>query len=167
MVAVAAGTQSRDAAQHYGMASQIGAAAWMAKYGRDDELESDYYGMEYMARAGYELQGAVELQQTFIKLSEGRPADFLSGLFASHPPSSLRVEANTAKAIELPTGKRYRQRYQVAIAQRKKDSPAYAEEEAAIAALNKKQGKEALAALDKAVALQPWEGSFWELRGHA
>ena len=167
LAAVAVGTQGRDGGQLYGMASQLGAAAWMAKYGRDDELESDFYGMDYMARAGYEPQGAVELQRTFVKLSEGRQTDFLSGLFASHPPSQRRVEANIAKAKELPKGQRYTKRYQAAIAQLNKDSRAYKAEAEALAALNKKQGKEALVALDKAVALQPREGSFWELRGHA
>ncbi|MBT6105380.1 MAG: M48 family metallopeptidase, partial [Porticoccaceae bacterium] len=96
MLAVAVGTQGRDNGQLYAAASQLGTAAWMAKYGRDDELESDYYGMEYMARAGYEPQGAVELQRTFVKLSEDRQTDFISGLFASHPPSIRRVEANSA-----------------------------------------------------------------------
>ncbi|MGB2002812.1 MAG: M48 family metalloprotease, partial [Porticoccaceae bacterium] len=70
MLAVGVGTQGRDNSQLYAAASQLGAAAWMAKYGRDDELESDYYGMDYMARAGYEPQAAVELQRTFVKLSE-------------------------------------------------------------------------------------------------
>tara|TARA_B110000879_G_scaffold23780_2_gene31378 strand:+ start:1870 stop:2811 length:942 start_codon:yes stop_codon:yes gene_type:complete len=125
LAAVAVGTQGRDGGQLYGMASQLGAAAWMAKYGRDDELESDFYGMDYMARAGYEPQGAVELQRTFVKLSEGRQTDFLSGLFASHPPSQRRVEANIAKAKELPKGQRYTKRYQAAIAQLNKDSRAY------------------------------------------
>ena len=167
IAAVAIGTQDRDGAQLYGLASQMGTAAWMAKYGRDDELESDFYGMEYMARAGYEPQGAVELQRTFVKLSEGRKADFLSGLFASHPPSEKRVEANIAKAKQLPKGQRYRQRYQAAIAQLRKDKPAYKAEEAALEALNKKQTNAAISQLDRAIAVQPREAAFWELRGHA
>jgi len=167
MLAVAVGTQGRDNGQLYAAASQLGTAAWMAKYGRDDELESDYYGMEYMARAGYEPQGAVELQRTFVKLSEDRQTDFISGLFASHPPSIRRVEANSARASSLPSGQRYRQRYQAAIAQLKKDAPAYAAQKTALAALDKKQSKKALAALDKAVAIQPEESAFWELRGQA
>ena len=167
MAAVAIGTQDRDGAQLYGLASQMGTAAWMAKYGRDDELESDFYGMEYMARAGYEPHGAVELQRSFVKLSEGRKADFLSGLFASHPPSAKRVEANIAKAKQLPKGQRYRQRYQAAIAQLRKDKPAYKAEEAALEALNKKQTNAAISQLDQAIAVQPREAAFWELRGHA
>src|SRR5690606_29549334 len=43
-----------------GNVAQIGAAAWMARYGRGDELEADDYGMTYMRRAGYDPQAAVE-----------------------------------------------------------------------------------------------------------
>ncbi len=161
------GVAGRDGAQLYNMASQVGAAAWMAKYGRDDELESDFYGMNYMAKAGYEPQGAVELQQTFVKLSEGRKADFLSGLFASHPPSIKRVQANIARAQMLPRGQRFKARYQAATAQLRKDASAYKAEQAAVAALQKKDGKAALNQLDKAIAIQPDEAAFWELRGHA
>ena len=58
MVAVGVAAQGQAGEQLYGMASQLGSAAWMAKYGRDDELESDYYGMAYMAKAGYEVAGS-------------------------------------------------------------------------------------------------------------
>lgn len=148
-------------------AAQLGAAAWMARYGREDELESDNYGMDYMARAGYDPYGAVKLQETFVKLSEGRQQDFLSGLFASHPPSQERVTANRAKAGTLPKGATNRDIYQRKIAQLKRDEPAYKAQDAAIKALNAKDAKTALAQLDKAIAIQPNDGYFWELRGHA
>ena len=150
-----------------GTAAQVGAAAWMARYGREDELESDAYGMEYMARAGYNPQGAVDLQRTFVKLSEGRQSDFISGLFASHPPSQERVAANINKAATLPRGNDYKDRYQKKIAQLKKDQPAYEAQEQAIKALNNKDAKTALAQLDKAINIQPRDGYSWELRGYA
>ena len=40
------------------------------KYGRDQELESDQYGMKYMKLAGYDPWGAVTLQETFVRLSQ-------------------------------------------------------------------------------------------------
>ena len=43
----------------------------MAKYGRDDELEADKYGMKYMASVGYDPQAAVSLQETFVRLNLG------------------------------------------------------------------------------------------------
>lgn len=167
VAAVAIGSQGSDAGQLYGMASQLGAAAWMARYGRDDELESDRYGMQYMAAAGYDPQAAVELQQTFVKLSQGRQSDFLSGLFASHPPSQMRVDKNREYAAQLPKGQRHRDRYQRAIARLKKDAPAYQAEAEAEKLLQQKNPQAALTALDKAIAVQPNEARFWELRGHA
>ena len=82
--------------------ASIGAQLINQSYGRGAELESDLYGMRYMSRAGYDPQGAVELQRTFVRLSEGREADWLSGLFASHPPSQERVDANIRTAATLP-----------------------------------------------------------------
>lgn len=145
---------------------QIGASAILARYGRDDELESDKYGMQYMSRAGYDPYGAVELQETFVKLSQGRQSDPISALFASHPPSQARVTANREHAKSLSGGQRYRDRYQRAIAQLKKDEPAYKAAEEAIKLLNAKDSASALKQLDRAVAIQPDEAEFWELRGY-
>ncbi|MCH8073465.1 MAG: M48 family metallopeptidase, partial [Proteobacteria bacterium] len=74
--------------------ANVGAQLLSQSYGRNAELQSDEYGMRYMSEAGYDPQGAIALQQTFVRLSEDRATDWLSGLFASHPPSQERVEAN-------------------------------------------------------------------------
>jgi predicted Zn-dependent protease len=148
-------------------AAQLGASAWMAKYGRGDELEADAYGMEYLAKAGYDPYGGVRVQEAFVKLSQDQQQDFLSTLFASHPPSQERVDANRIKAASLPKGPNYKDRYQRKIAQLIHDKPAYDAEADAIKALNAKKADEALSLLDKAIKIQPNESSFWELRGHA
>ena len=150
------------------MGSQVGAAAWMASYGRDDELESDEHGIRYMTAVGYDPQAAVELQETFVRLSEGRSSDFISGLFASHPPSQQRVDANRQHAAAIPSGGiRNRDAYQRAIAQIVADQPAYDAQEKAVEALNNEDPDLALEYLDEAVRIQSDEGQFWELRGHA
>lgn len=151
-----------------GNVAGLGAQAWMARYGRDDELESDAYGMDYMHRAGYDPMGAVELQETFVKLSASQQQDFISGLFASHPPSQERVNRNRDKAAALPKGGvRNKDVYQQRIAQLKRDKPAYEAQEKAIKALNDKNAKLAISELDKAIKIQPKDGYSWELRGHA
>src|SRR5690606_15695326 len=123
----------------------IGAAAWMARYGRGDELEADDYGMTYMRRAGYDPQAAVELQQTFVKLNQNRQQDFISGLFASHPPSQDRVNKNIEHTARLAQGGvRNRDTYQRKIAQLRKDKPAYEAQIEAVKALNNKSPKQAL-----------------------
>ncbi|BFM18661.1 M48 family metallopeptidase [Maricurvus nonylphenolicus] len=145
--------------------AQMGSALVLAQYGQDHELESDYYGMEYMALAGYEPQAAVELQQTFVRLSEGRQSDWLSGLFASHPPSQTRVVANQRKAEQLPSGKRNRATYQRAIAQIKRDAGAYKTHQEAIKAANDKDVDRALSLVQQAINKQPKEHLFWVTKG--
>lgn len=148
--------------------SQAGGAAVMASYGRDDELEADFYGMKYMSDAGYDPQAAVSLQETFVRLSSGRSSDFVSGLFASHPPSQARVDANRRHAMELPKGGvRNRAGFERAIATMRRDQPAYDAQALALKALQDNNANAALKQLDRAVQLQPREAQFWELRGHA
>ncbi|MCX2982254.1 tetratricopeptide repeat protein [Halieaceae bacterium IMCC14734] len=148
-------------------ASQAGSAAFMAKYGRDDELESDKYGIRYMSKLGYDPQAAVSLQETFVRMSGKQQQDFVSGLFASHPPSQARVDANRVHARELPPGQRYRERYQQRIAQLKRDAPAYAKLDEALTALGEEQPQRAINLLDAALKIQPNEAQLWETRGHA
>ena len=64
-------------------------------YSRDQESEADHLGIDYMVKAGYSPQGAIELQEIFYrKIEGGANPDWLSGLFRSHPFSKERLEAN-------------------------------------------------------------------------
>ena len=89
------------------------------------------------------------------------------GLFASHPPSQQRVDANMQHAATLPGGATNRDAYQRAIRQLMRDQAAYEAQERAEQALEDKDASAALRHLDDAVAIQPDESMFWELRGHA
>ena len=142
------------------------AQAGLAKYGRTAELEADQYGMQYLSKAGYDPQGAVELQQTFMRLSEGRKSDWLSGLFASHPPSQARVEANRATAAALPAGGRDgKAEYAAAMARTMKLKPAYDAYDEGRKALAEDKIDEALAGANKALSLFDGEAHFHALRG--
>jgi predicted Zn-dependent protease len=77
------------------------------------------------------------------------------------------LEANQINAKNYPTGRRYRQRYQNAIAQVIKDQPAYDYAKQAHEKLRKNEPKEALRDLDKAILAQNNEFSFWLMRGYA
>ncbi|MEL0092727.1 MAG: M48 family metalloprotease, partial [Pseudomonadales bacterium] len=81
--------------------ARLGSQILLQSYGREAELESDAYGMVYMVRAGYDPEAAVTLQETFVALSAGRSSDWVSGLFASHPPSEERVARNRDRAKRL------------------------------------------------------------------
>ncbi|WP_370980563.1 M48 family metalloprotease [Agaribacterium sp. ZY112] len=142
-----------------------GAALYQAHYGRSQELESDKYGMKYMVAAGYEPQAAVELQETFVKLSGGAKSDMFSALLASHPPSQERVEKNQQMANKLPAGKRYRDRYQKATKQIRIDAPAYSKHIAASQAASKKDWGQAQKLVAEAIKLQPKESLFHITQG--
>ena len=86
------------------LGASLSATLLTQKYSRDAERESDMYGMEYMAKAGYDPYAAVTLQEVFVKLSEEQRQDWLSGMFSSHPPSLERVQTNREKAQALGTG---------------------------------------------------------------
>lgn len=159
-------TRDSENAELIAAGTGLSAAAWQARFGRQDELESDRYGMEYMARAGYDPQGAVELQETFVELSKNKRQDFLSGLFASHPPSRERVEANRAQAARLTGSVRNETVWRKATAQLRADAEAYRLHDQAIAALQKQQIDRALELTEAAIKQQPRENQFWETKGH-
>ena len=148
------------------MVPQLGAQLIATKYGRDAERESDLYGMKYMSAAGYDPQGAVELQQTFVKLSQGRRSDWLSGLFASHPPSAERVANNRATAKTLPQGgETGRETYMQRTAYLRKVQPAYEAQTEAHKALTEDNLEEARALINKAIRLEPREAIFHAMSG--
>ena len=144
----------------------LGAQLLTQKYGRDAERESDEFGMLYMSESGYDPQGAVELQQTFLKLSEGRDSDWLSGLFASHPPSRERLDNNRKTARKLPQGgETGGERYLQKTAYLRRVQPAYDAFEDANKAIGEEQLGLAQEKLDQALALEPRESLFHALQG--
>jgi predicted Zn-dependent protease len=144
----------------------MGAQLLTQKYGRDAERESDEFGMLYMSEAGYDPQGAVELQETFLKLSEGRNEDWLSGLFASHPPSRERLENNRKTASGLPAGGEMGgERYLAKTAYLRRVKPAYAAFDEANKAASDNDLDLAQRKLDEAMAIEPRESKFLALQG--
>lgn len=145
----------------------VGSQIALAQYSQGDELESDHYGIRYMKEAGYDPQAAVELQEIFLKLSEGRETNFVEGLFASHPPSQKRVEENRQLAQKLGTGGyRGRETYQKKIAYLKRIQPAYDAQDEAASLLKDEKADAALKTINEAIAIEPDEASFYALRGH-
>ncbi|MFI2811154.1 MULTISPECIES: M48 family metalloprotease [unclassified Microbulbifer] len=166
LAVLGAATQSTGYGDLVSLGGQLGGSAYIARHGRGDELEADKYGMRYMAAAGYNPQGAVELQRKFVKLSEGSQSGGLAALFASHPPSQARVDANIAHAKKLSSGgATNRAAYQQAIAQLKRDADAYATYDKALAAVKEKQYDRALNLTRQAQRQQPREAAFFQLEG--
>ena len=167
VLAAAIGSREGDYSNLVVGAASVGAQLINQRHGRSAELESDLYGTRYMAAAGYDPTAAVTLQETFVRLSEGRDNEgWLAGLFASHPPSTERVEQNRRTAASLPPGGELgRERYQAAIARLVETKPAYDAYDAGRQALAEGRHDEAERLAREAIRLQPAEGHFHALLG--
>jgi predicted Zn-dependent protease len=166
MVILGSTIDSQSARQVAMMVPALGAQLMTQKYGRDAEREADEYGMLYMSESAYDPQGAVELQETFVKLSKERSPDWASGLFASHPPSLERVENNRKTAESLPPGGEMgQQRYRQKTAYLKRVQPAYDAYDLAKKAVTDGKMELARENLNKALAIEPRESLFHDLQG--
>lgn len=148
--------------------ASVGAQLVQTKYGRDQELEADHYGMKYMKAAGYDPQGAVTLQEAFVRLAEkeGRQQGWFEGLFASHPPSAERVAKNKEMAALLGSGGELgKDKYAARLAPLKKLQPAYDKYHEAELAFAKKDYATAKKLAGEASQIVPREGRFQQMLG--
>lgn len=166
MVILGSTIESQSARQVAMMVPALGAQLLTQKYGRDAERESDEYGMLYMSEAGYDPQGAVELQETFVELSKERNQDWINGLFASHPPSMERVKNNQKTMEKLPRGGDVnRELYRQKIAFLKRVQPAYDAYDESRKAISEDNMALAQEKLNEALSIEPRESLFYDLQG--
>jgi beta-barrel assembly-enhancing protease len=167
-IAVGVATEREDYAAVAMIGGMVGAQMITQRYSRNAEREADHHGIHYMHRAGYNPLGAVQLQESFVRLSEGRNPGFMTGLFASHPPSRERVENNRALADELGhDGILGEQRYRQMMARLKQLEPAYKAHDEGRLALNDGKYDEALNKAEQALAVESREAIFHALKGDA
>ena len=88
-VGIAASDDPRNARQAAILASAVNQMVNL-KYGREDELESDRLGFQFMTEAGYNPKGIVELMEILnsARGSAGEQPDF----FSTHPNPANRIE---------------------------------------------------------------------------
>jgi len=142
------------------------AFAGQANYSRDHEIQADNEGIKLMAAAGYDPRAAADVQRVFLSKAQNRKSNALEALFASHPPSQERVDNNAGRAAKYPEGGMIgAAEYARATARLQKDKPAYALLAQAMTAYGEKKFDTSIAFCDKAIALQPKETLFWELKG--
>lgn len=72
------------------------------KFGRDDELESDRFGVRFMSEAGYDPRGMIDVMQILAQASQGNaPPEF----FSTHPNPENRIQRiEEAIQAEFPNG---------------------------------------------------------------
>jgi beta-barrel assembly-enhancing protease len=83
----------------YAARQAAGAAIPMAmlSFGRKDEAEADYLGVQYMYAAGYDPNGAISIFEKLEALEKNSPG-VVSRLFATHPMDAERI-AKTQEEI--------------------------------------------------------------------
>ena len=166
MIAVGIGAQNTDYSKLIVGGAQVGAQLVTSKYGRDAESESDLYGMQYMKKAGYDPSAAVDLQETFVRLSADRKSSFIDGLFASHPPSPERVAANKVTLAQIGAGGDLgKEVYAQKVSKLKSTQAAYKAYDEAVKALAAKDITKATLLAKQAIAGEPREARFQELLG--
>jgi len=92
-----------------GRLAQIGSAALIGGYSRNQEREADLLGLQAMARAGYDPMGAPSMLEALDRVAavEGRARLERAGLasiFATHPVTAERVQRLAAEARRMPPG---------------------------------------------------------------
>lgn len=97
------------AGQLAGQVSQTVAAGYVASYGRDQELQADGLGAEYLSRTRYDPRNMIDVitvlknQERFAAdqaKEEGRPAPALGNWLASHPSNDQRLQTITQLASQ-------------------------------------------------------------------
>jgi len=85
-------------------------SAILSGYGREDELEADHLGSEYLARDGYDPKAMIRVleilksQENFEKqlaAEEGREPHIYHGVFASHPDNDTRLQQVVGSADQF------------------------------------------------------------------
>jgi predicted Zn-dependent protease len=146
------------------VAGSIAGGLGMLKYSRDAESESDYYGMLYMVRAGYDPVGAVTLQELFAENQNNA-----GGWLASHPASIQRVRQNKDTLTKFSQGGILgEESYARAVRRLKIREPAYLAYEEGVKALTKdKNTSLALEKAEEAIDLFSGEALFYSLKAQA
>jgi predicted Zn-dependent protease len=89
VTAVGVGASGSDGGYLAAQAAAVASDVTLKSYGRDDELESDRYGVQYMAQAGYDPREMVHVMEILKKASGGggRTPEFMS----THPAPENRA----------------------------------------------------------------------------
>ncbi|MCG5514654.1 MULTISPECIES: M48 family metalloprotease [Ectothiorhodospira] len=77
--------------------SAVGATALLAHYSRENEREADDLGLQYMAEAGQNPEGMVELMDMLRGMSDRQP-NALETMFSTHPMSQERFDTAQREA---------------------------------------------------------------------
>jgi predicted Zn-dependent protease len=172
-----AGSEYSDAALTLGSA---GAGLVLLKFSRNDELEADRLGVQYMTRLGYDPRAALSAHRNLEKVSDQyarsigqsrQESSFFSDLLSSHPRTSIRVEEiqniiNETPRAAISGDGTARQRFHGAVANIRRVNGIYVNYyDKAVRSLEKNNTGEALSYIRQAIAQDPGQAPFYGLYG--
>jgi len=77
------------------------------KFSRDDERQADFYGLQYMYKAGYDPNAFVSMFEK-IEADERRHPGSIPKVFSTHPPTPERIQKTQDEIAKiLPTRDQY------------------------------------------------------------
>lgn len=172
-----AGSDYSDAALTLGA---LGSSLLLLKYSRNDELEADALGVQYMTKLGYNPRHAISAHKNLEKVSNeylkslgksAKEAGFFEELLSTHPRTSIRVDEiqgiiNNTPPSPIRGDGANRDRFQGAIGNLKRVNNIYAAHyDKAVRALNNKRIDEAALEISKAMNLDQTQAPFYGLSG--
>jgi predicted Zn-dependent protease len=142
-------------------------------FSRDQEREADWLGIDYMVKAGYNPEGAIQLQEYFYRKLEGaKDPMWVEGLFRTHPFSKERLDNARARIAERypDTVKNPKYTFNEAIFLRKTSrlrevQKAYDVSDQGDKLLKEKRFDEALAKYQDAERMEPGQAPFHSSAG--
>jgi len=90
-----------QAAAALGVTAQAASATVMLKYSRENEEESDYLGMRFMERAGYDPRGMVSMMKK-LRLVSGPASSDPPAYLLTHPAVEQRMGNMEIQMMNLP-----------------------------------------------------------------
>jgi predicted Zn-dependent protease len=161
-------------------AGALGSSLLLLKYGRDDELEADRIGIEYMTRLGYDPRNAISAHRNLEKISgeylkslgkEAPERGFFEDLLSTHPRTSVRIDelqtmVNNMQSPKISGDGTDRDRYLTRTAVLRETNRIYLEYyDPAARAYQKNNLNEADALIDKALLRDRQQPAFHSLKG--
>lgn len=141
-------------------------------YSRKQELQADELGIDYMLKAGYHSDGAIQIQETLAKKEKKKPGLFGS-LTRSHPVSAERVSHVKWYAYSHEAGSGiyrrgdgfFKERFMEKTIKARRAGKAAKHGDAAKKRLREKNMERAAQEIEKAVEIDPGQAEFFIVKG--
>jgi len=158
----------------------VGSSLLLLKYSRDDELEADRLGIQYMTGLGYDPKNAISAHKNLEKVSQkymksiGKSPDergFFEDLLSTHPRTSVRIEEiqfmiNRIQPVLIAGDGTNRERFLSMTAALKNTNGIYLEYyDKAARAFQKNDLSEAESLISKAIDADQSQPAFHTLKG--